>query len=216
MTGGLFRWATLALLGLYHGANPGMGWLFAVALGLQERSGRAVLRALPPIGLGHAVSIGAVVALLFAGERVLPGPGLRWAVSAVLVGFGLYKLIRPRHPRWVGMRVGFRDLTLWSFLMATAHGAGLMLLPVFLLGDGAAAPCHGEACHAAVGALAQGWPSYLAAVGVHTLAMLAASGVIAVTVYYKLGLSILRRSWINLDQVWAAAMIVGGVLAVVL
>lgn len=215
MSGGLFRWATLGLLGLYHGANPGMGWLFAVALGLQERSGRAVLRALPPIGLGHAVSIGAVVAVLAAGEQVLPGRGLRWAVAALLVGFGLYKLIRPRHPRWVGMRVGFRDLTLWSFLMATAHGAGLMLLPVFLLGDGAA-PCHGEACHAAASALAQGWPSYLAAVGVHTAAMLVAAGVIAVTVYYKLGLSILRRSWINLDQVWAAAMIVGGVLAVVL
>ena len=192
-----------------------MGWLFAVALGLQERSGRAVLRALVPIGLGHAVSIAAVVALLFAGERVLPGVGLRWAVAAILCGFGLYKLIRPRHPRWVGMRVGFRDLTLWSFLMATAHGAGLMLLPVFLLGD-EAAPCHGEACHAAVGALAQGWPSYLAAVGVHTAAMLAAAGVVAVTVYYKLGLSILRRSWINLDQVWAVAMIVSGVLAVVL
>ncbi len=216
MTGGLLRWATLAGLGLYHGANPGMGWLFAVALGLQERSGRAVLRALPPIGLGHAASIGLVVAVLFAGEQVLPGPGLRWAVAACLCGFGLYKLIRPRHPRWVGMRVGFRDLTLWSFLMATAHGAGLMLLPVFLLGEGQTAPCHGEACSAALGTVAQGWPSYLLAVVVHTAAMLLTAGVVAVTVYYKLGLSILRRSWLNLDQVWAVAMIVGGVLAVLL
>ena len=212
----MFRWATLGMLGLYHGVNPGMGWLFAVALGLQERSGRAVLRALPPIALGHAASIGLVVALLMAGEQVLPGVGLRWAVAATLVGFGLYKLIRPRHPRWVGMRVGFRDLTLWSFLMATAHGAGLMLLPVFLLGDGATAPCHGEACHAAVGALAQSWPSYVAAVGVHTGAMLLTAGTIALTVYYKLGLSILRRSWLNLDQVWAVAMIVSGGLAVLL
>ena len=112
------------------------------------------------------------------------------------------------------MRVGFRDLTLWSFLMATAHGAGLMLLPVFLLKDGA--PCHGEACHAAVGTVAQGWPSYVAAVGVHTGAMLLTAGVIALTVYYKLGLEILRRSWINLDQVWAVAMIISGGLAVLL
>src|SRR3954447_9775275 len=95
-------WLVLVLLGGFHGVNPGMGWLFAVALGLQERSGRAVLRALPPLALGHAISIGLVVALMMLGEQALPGGRLRWAVAALLIGFGLYKLIRPRHPRWVG------------------------------------------------------------------------------------------------------------------
>jgi hypothetical protein len=190
-----------------------MGWLFAVALGLQERSGRAVLRALPPIALGHAASVGLVVALLFAGERSLPGGLLRGLLGGLLIAFGVYKLVRPRHPRWVGMRVSSLDLTLWSFLMATAHGAGLMLLPVFLLSD--ALPCHGEgaACHAALSLLARSWSSYLLAVVIHTAAMLAAAGTIAVVVYYRVGLAVLRKSWINLDQVWAAAMIVSGALA---
>lgn len=213
MSDDLGRWSALVGLGLYHGINPGMGWLFAVALGMQERSGRAVLRALPPIALGHAASVGLVVALLFAGERSLPAGLLRWLLGAILVGFGLYKLIRPRHPRWVGMRASFRDLLLWSFLMATAHGAGLMLVPVFLLGE---APCHGEACHTAVSQIARTWPSYVAAVGVHTGAMLAATASLALFVYYRLGLEILRRGWINLDQIWACAMILSGVLAVVL
>jgi hypothetical protein len=125
---------TLSLLGAYHGVNPGMGWLFAVALGLQEQSGRAVLRALLPIAIGHAAAIGLTVGLLAAGRASVPLSALAWITAALLVGFGLFKLIRPRHPRWVGMRVGAKDLVVWSFLMATAHGAGLMLLPVFLLG----------------------------------------------------------------------------------
>jgi len=214
MSGSLVQWGALAGLGIYHGLNPGMGWLFAVALGLQERSSQAVVRALPPIALGHAASVSLVVALLFAGQRSLPEGLLRWLLGGVLIAFGLYKLVRPRHPRWVGMRVGFRDLTLWSFLMATAHGAGLMLVPVFLLSDGA--PCHGEACHAAVGLLARGWPSYVAAVAVHTGAMLAATAAVALVVYHRVGLAVLRRGWLNLDQVWAGAMILSGIVAVAL
>ena len=203
---GYWPWLTLALLGAYHGANPGMGWLFAVALGLQERSGRAVLAALPPIALGHAVSIGLTIAALAVGQVVLSLAQLRWAVGSTLIGFGLYKWFRPRHPRWVGMRVGFRDLTLWSFLMATAHGAGMMLIPVFLLG----AANHAGHDH---GLIPQTWASYAAAIGVHTAAMLMTAAAIALVVYHKLGLSILRQAWFNLDRVWALALVCAGALA---
>jgi len=209
----IWRWATLGALGLYHGANPGMGWLFAVALGLQEKSGRAVVRALPPIALGHAASVGLTVALLALGQVSISASHLKWITAAVLIGFGVLKLVRPRHPRWVGMRVGFRDLTLWSFLMATAHGAGLMLLPVFLLGEGEA-PCHGPSCHQAAGLTLTSWPGYLAAVGLHTGAMLFTAGGIALLVYYKFGVSLLRQTWFNLDRAWALAMIAAGIIAV--
>lgn len=209
----IWRWATLAALGLYHGANPGMGWLFAVALGLQEKSGRAVMRALPPIALGHAISVGLTVALLAVGQVSVSWEHLKWVTAAVLIGFGVLKLVRPRHPRWVGMRVGFRDLTLWSFLMATAHGAGLMLLPVFLLGENTP-PCHGPSCHQAAGLTLTSWPGYLAAVALHTGAMLFTAGSIALVVYYKFGVSLLRQTWFNLDRAWAVAMMVAGVVAV--
>src|SRR5262245_54788520 len=125
-------WIALLALGAFHGINPAMGWLFAVALGLQERSGGAVGRALVPIAVGHATAIGMTVLLLGIGRASLPLAILQWLTAGALIGFGILKLARPRHPRWVGMRVGFRDLLLWSFLKATAHGAGLMLLPVFL------------------------------------------------------------------------------------
>jgi hypothetical protein len=209
----IWRWVTLAALGLYHGANPGMGWLFAVALGLQEKSGRAVMRALPPIALGHAISVGLTVALLAVGQVSVSWEHLKWVTAAVLIGFGILKLVRPRHPRWVGMRVGFRDLTLWSFLMATAHGAGLMLLPVFLLGENTP-PCHGPSCHQAAGLTLTSWPGYLAAVALHTGAMLFTAGGIALLVYYKFGVSLLRQTWFNLDRAWAVAMIIAGVVAV--
>ncbi|MCA1837811.1 MAG: hypothetical protein LC674_03325, partial [Actinobacteria bacterium] len=125
-------WLALALLGAYHGLNPAMGWLFAVALGLQEQRRSAVLRALPPIALGHAVAILLAVVVIGVAQIVVPLDVLRYVCGGVLILFGLYKLLRRKHPRWVGMRVGFRDLTAWSFLMASAHGAGLMLIPVLL------------------------------------------------------------------------------------
>ncbi len=209
-------WITLVALGAFHGVNPAMGWLFAVALALQEQSGRAIGRALVPIAVGHALSIGLTVALLGVGQAGLPATVLKWLTAAALVGFGVAKLIRPRHPRWVGMRVGFRDLCLWSFLMATAHGAGLMLLPRFLLGPDNPAPCHGAGCHSSAGLALDSWPGYLAAISVHTLAMMAAAGAVAVIVYYKVGLAVLRQAWFNLDRVWAVALILAGVLALVL
>jgi hypothetical protein len=122
----------MLLLGTYHGINPGMGWLFAVALGMQEQRGSAVGRVLVPIAVGHALSIGTVVvAAAFLG-MALPQEAIRFSVAALLFGLGIFSLVRHYHPRWVRMRVDFRDLTLWSFLMASAHGAGLMLLPVLL------------------------------------------------------------------------------------
>jgi hypothetical protein len=125
-------WLALLGLGAFHGINPGMGWLFAVALGLQEQRRGAVLRALLPIALGHALSIGVVVLAIGLLHDALPEAWVRWPVGLGLAAFGAYKLVRCRHPRWVGMRVSALDLTWWSFLMATAHGAGLMLAPVLL------------------------------------------------------------------------------------
>src|SRR5258708_6107063 len=122
----------MLLLGAYHGLNPGMGWLFAVALGMQEQKGSAIARSLVPIAVGHAAAIGCVVvAATFLG-MTLPLIVIRYFVAAILVGLGIYCLVRHRHPRWVRMQVGFRDLTVWSFLMASAHGAGLMVVPVLL------------------------------------------------------------------------------------
>src|SRR6476659_10202919 len=130
-------WTTfwlMLLLGAYHGINPGMGWLFAVALGMQEKDGRAVGRSLVPIAIGHMFAIGVVVLAAVLLGTALPSAGMRYPVAAVLVGLGIYRLVRHRHPRWVRMQVGFRDLMAWSFLMASAHGAGLMVLPVLLSG----------------------------------------------------------------------------------
>src|SRR3970040_1142367 len=128
----IWPWLTLALLGAYHGVNPGMGWLFAVALGMQQKNGGAVARSLVPLAAGHTLAIGGVVlagALLGVAP---PRATVRYPVTAILITLGLYRMVRHRHPRWVRMQVGFRDLTVWSFLMASAHGAGLMVLAVLL------------------------------------------------------------------------------------
>jgi hypothetical protein len=210
-------WFALFALGAYHGINPGMGWLFAVALGLQERSHRAVARALPPIALGHLISIGLVVAVVQFAQLRLPGPALRSVTAAVLFTFGLFRLFRSRHPRWahrVGMRVGFRDLTLWSFLMATAHGAGLMLVPIILSlpDDVHAHHTHGMASRLeslqAEGIHASWWVP----VTIHTLGYVAFAGLIAFVIYWKFGLAILRQTWFNLDLIWALALVATGIL----
>src|SRR3712207_5605924 len=135
----LWPWLLLGLLGAYHGLNPAMGWLFAVSLGMQERSRAAVLRALPPIAIGHEASV-VVVAVLVVGLGVVADADtLRMAAGAALIAFGAFRFAKPRwHPRWTRMRVNRRELTLWSFLMSSAHGAGLMVAPV-LLGAGASA-----------------------------------------------------------------------------
>lgn len=225
---GAWPWLALFALGAFHGINPAMGWLFAVALGLQERRRGAVLAALPPIALGHALSIAAVLVLLWAARASLPVWTLKSVVAAVLLGFGLYRLVRARHPGWVGMRVGFRDLTAWSFLMASAHGAGLMLVPILLGGAGGRAePMHGmggmpgmqgHAGHslppdqAAVFATPLAW---LGAVAVHSLGHLLVAAALALLVYEKLGLAFLRSAWFNIDLVWGIALVLCGVLILV-
>ena len=128
MSGG-FVWVALFFLGCYHGINPGMGWLFAVALGLQERKAAGVFRAVIPIAIGHVISVAIVVGLALWAVTLFPHAIVHRVAAAVLLAFGAYRLLRLRHPRWVGMRVGFWGLAFWGFLMATAHGAGLMLLP---------------------------------------------------------------------------------------
>jgi hypothetical protein len=202
----MWAWVTLALLGGWHGLNPGMGWLFAVSRGLQERRGSAVVAALPPIALGHGLAIALALTVLAVGKASLGSMQLRWVTAAILIGFGVAKLIKHRHPRWVGMRVGFRDLTLWSFLMASAHGAGLMLLPLFVVGSQ-------PSCHTHAGLKLSGWGAYVGATLVHTAAMLLVTGAIALIVYYKLGLALLRRAWFNLDWLWALALVISGVAA---
>ncbi len=211
-------WLALALLGAYHGLNPAMGWLFAVALGLQEQRRGAVLQALPPIALGHAVAILLAVLVVGVAQIVVPLDVLRYVCAGVLILFGLYKLARRKHPRWVGMRVGFRDLTAWSFLMATAHGAGLMLVPVLLRLSEPAQGTHAQGVHT-VHANPTGSATVLAgltAVGLHTLAMFAVMGAIAILVYQKLGVMILKRTWFNLDLLWAAALVAAGVITLVI
>ena len=191
----------MVLLGAFHGINPAMGWLFAVGLGLQEGRRAAVLTALAPLALGHAVSVGAVVLALGAARLAVTPGALRIGAASALIGFGLFRLARPwAHPRWVGMQVGFRDLTLWSFLMSSAHGAGLMLAPVVL----GLPSHHGDPLRAS---FAEG----LALLGLHTLAMFAVMGAVALVVYEVLGLGLLRRAWINLDLLWAFALLLAGV-----
>ena len=198
------------LLGAYHGINPGMGWLFAVALGMQERSSRALWRSLAPIAAGHALSIGAVVFLAALAGVVLPLAALRIGVAAVLFALGVYRLARHHHPRGGGMQVGFGDLTVWSFLMASAHGAGLMLLPILLQVSPAA---HAAGSHIGAHphpAVMGGTTTNLLAVTVHTAGYLAVTGAIAWLVYEKLGLGLLRKAWLNMDLIWSFALIVTG------
>ena len=227
-------WTYVSLLGLgaYHGINPGMGWLFAVALGMQERSRRAVLATVPPFALGHALSIAVVVTVLWFLQMSVPETVLRIGTAGVLFSFGLYRLIRMRHPKWVGMRVGFRDLALWSFLMASAHGAGLMLVP-FLLGTN---PQSAHSGHVVVASLAPNTGEHAGhvvaqldasanvvaevagrflAVSMHTVGYLLVTAAIAVVVYEKLGLALLRRAWFNLDLFWMVALMATGILILV-
>jgi hypothetical protein len=203
---------TVALLGAYHGLNPAMGWLFAVGLGMQDRERRSVLRALPPIAIGHEAAI-ALVAALVVGVGVLTDPRpLHLAAAATLIGFGLFRFWKPRaHPRWTTMRVTRGELTWWSFLMSSAHGAGLMVAPV-LLGAGAEeAQAHGGHVHdLPSGAMAVHEAAL--AITVHVGAMLVVMAAVALVVYEKAGLTFLRRAWINSDQFWATAFVIAGVV----
>lgn len=207
------EWHAMVLLGAFHGINPGMGWLFAVALGMQTGSARGVWRALPPIALGHALAVGAVLVLAIVAQRMIPPGVLSASIAVSLCSIGGYRLWRHRHPRYAGMCVGFRDLTIWSFLMASAHGAGFMLLP-FVMSMPADAVAAGHA-HMAHHAAATAPFSGGGALAIHTAAYFATMALAAYLVYTKFGLMLLRRAWINLDWLWAAALVATG-LAVLL
>jgi len=194
--------AAVVGLGVFHGLNPAMGWLFAVALGLQERAaGRlAVLRALPPVAAGHLVSV-AVVAVAFAlTESAFATRTVAAGGGALLVGLGMWRLLSARHFRWVGMRLSGWELGTWSFLMSSVHGAGLMLVPVL-------------AHHSPLPASAA-VPAALAASLLHTAAMLVTMAVVALLVVEVLGLAVLRRAWIDVDRIWAIALIGAGAATV--
>jgi len=205
-------WAWLAIVGLgaYHGLNPGMGWLLAVSNGMQARRASGVWRALPPIAIGHLLAMAAaLLPFTLLGLYVERLTAIRIAAGLILVAFGIYKLVNQRHPRFL-VRIGPSHLTLWSFLMATAHGAGLMLVPVVLglcVGAGGA--------HQALAEVARDDLSVtLVAAAVHTVAMVLTGGAIAWLVYRYVGLGPLRRAWFNLDLVWAVLLIVVGLIAI--
>ena len=210
-------WLTLAGLGAYHGLNPAMGWLFAVSRGMQERSRRAVLRSLVPIAIGHELSIALVAALVAGLSVVTDSSTLRIGAAVVLLAFGIFRFVKPRaHFRWTSMRVSDRELTLWSFLMSTAHGAGLMVAPVLIGLQGAVDRGHVRTHDQAdLGLLGGSLGTGAAGIALHVLAMLAVMGLVAVVVYDRLGLTVLRRAWLNTDQVWAGAFVLAAGITLV-
>jgi hypothetical protein len=201
-------WEVLLLLGAFHGINPAMGWLFAVALGMQEQRRQAVWRALLPLGLGHALAI--AVAILFATMLgiVIPRNAFRWVVAVLLVALGLRFLFRHPHPRWAAMRVSMIDLTFWSFLVGTVHGAGLMVVPVFLgMTEHNSMHLHPATNTAGVALLAT---------AVHAASYLIVTGSIASLVFEKFGVNFLRKAWINVDLIWALALILTGIASLLI
>jgi hypothetical protein len=206
-------WSALLALGAGHGINPAMGWLFAVALGLQRESRGAVWGALGPLALGHALAIAATIAAAGVIGLILPVEVLRWCTAGLLVGLGMYRLVRSRHLSYGGMRVDARELATWSFLMASSHGAGLMVLPLVIGGPPAGAHAHHLAQASIFGLGEPQWSGVMAAL-VHTLGYLLVTGLIAVIVYEKLGLRLLRATWVNLDLLWAVALVLTGVASI--
>jgi hypothetical protein len=189
----------LAGLGAFHGLNPAMGWLFAVALGLHRRSRATVFASLVPIAMGHALSIAAVATLLLATGLLVQGDTVRIASGVILLVWAIYHWrYGHRHRVRFGMQVGLLGLAAWSFLMATAHGAGVMLWPALLpmcLPNGASSTGVGGPLAGAV-----------AAVVIHTVAMLATTALVAALVYEWAGVAVLRRAWLNVDRIWTLAL----------
>lgn len=209
MTSSLAPWLAIAGLGAFHGLNPAMGWLFAVALGMHRRSRTTVLASLGPIVLGHALAVAAVLAAVLAFGVVIDHDQLGRVAGVLLIGWAAWHLAYGHRRRVrIGMQTGLLGLAVWSLLMASAHGAGLMLLPVVMPLCLSGTPSTGITAQASIG-------TAFAALGVHTGAMLAVIAAISITVYEWLGLEFLRRSWINLDYLWSAALVASGTLLVV-
>ncbi|QEL23724.1 hypothetical protein FQV39_14860 [Bosea sp. F3-2] len=206
-------WAAVMMSGAYHGVNPGMGWPLAVSAGLMERSSRALWAALASLVLGHLLSMLAAI-LPFALLATL----LDWqrqiqiAASLLLMGFGGFLLIRPRHPRALA-RIPPSQLMLWSFAVAVAHGAGLMLVPIYL---GLCRSSDMDSGHRAVGVLINSsFDVALLVCLVHTLVLFVAAGISAWLVYRYLGLKFISRSWFNLDAIWAMSLVAIGALSLI-
>ena len=194
----LGAWLAVAGLGFFHGVNPAMGWLFAVALGLHRNSQNIVLLSLIPIAVGHALAVAVVLVAVLALGLILDWTILSHLAGLVLIGWAIWHALYGHRRRVrVGMQTGMAGLALWAFLMASAHGAGLMLIPVVMPLCLAAAP-------------AQGLTPSLTALAVHTASMLATIGVISLVVYKWIGVAFLRRGWINLDLLWILALVVCG------
>jgi hypothetical protein len=210
VTSELWLWFVVAALGLYHGVNPAMGWLFAVALGLNRRSERVVWLSLVPIALGHALAVALVLlAALAVGLIIDPDPLQRIAGIILLAWAAWHAAYGRRHKVRVGMQTGYAGLGVWSFLMANAHGAGLMLIPAVIPICLAAAPTH-ELTARGSASIA------IAALGLHTAVMLGTIAIISIAVYKWVGLAFLRRGWINLDLLWTGALITCGIILLAL
>jgi hypothetical protein len=207
-------WPALLALGAGHGINPAMGWLFAVALGFQRGSRTAVWSALGPLALGHGLAMAVAIGAAAMIGLVLPPAVLRWAIAGLLVGLGVYRLVRSRHIAYGGMRVNAAELTTWSFLMATAHGAGLMVLPL-VLGDGTTAS-HAHHVTTAMAGFGNFESQGVMAAVVHTAGYLLVTGAIAVIVYERVGVRFLRTAWVNLDLIWAVALVGTGIATAIL
>jgi hypothetical protein len=206
-------WPALLALGAGHGINPAMGWLFAVALGFQRGSRRAVWGALGPLAVGHGLAMAAAIAVAATVGVLLPAATLKWVIAGLLVGLGVYRLVRSRHISYGGMQVTSTELATWSFLMATAHGAGLMVLPLVLGDVTATAHAHHLAAASFINPGSIEWNGAIAAL-VHTAGYLLVTGGIAVVVYERVGLRFLRTAWVNLDLVWAIALVITGLATV--
>jgi hypothetical protein len=203
---------TLVVLGAYHGLNPAMGWLFAVSRGMQEGSRRGVLRSLLPIAIGHELALIVVAAVVLLAAEVIDPEALHIAAAVVLFSFGIFRFVKPRaHPRWTKMRVNNRELTLWSFLMSSAHGAGLIIAPV-LIGIGSASAATDPEDHVPVTADVASFAVSGVGLVLHVAAMIAVMAVIAVVVYEKLGVAVLKKAWLNTDQLWASVFIVAAII----
>ena len=204
-------WLAVVASGLYHGVNPGMGWPLAVSAGLMERSSRALVAALWPLTVGHLLAIfvvifpfGLLVALVEWQQQIQIG------ASLLVIGFGVFRFVNRRHPRALS-RIRPTQLGLWSFAVAIAHGAGLMLVPIYL---GLCRAADLDKGHQAAGALINANLGMAVLVSVvHTVAMIATGGFLAWLVYRYLGLKFVSRSWFNLDASWAASLIMVGAVS---
>ncbi|HEX5683513.1 MAG TPA: hypothetical protein VFY73_05695 [Ideonella sp.] len=210
-------WAGVVAIGLYHGLNPAMGWPLAVANGLGQRRGAAVFGTWLPLGTGHLLAMALVLVPFTLLSWLLQWSSeIRLAAGSLVLLFGVSRLLWRRHPRWL-VRVRPSQLALWSFLMATAHGAALMLLPILLglCATPAASAPTGAFDHEAVMQLMRtGLVTALVVSLVHTAAMIGSGLGLAWVVYRYLGLRALRATWFDLDRIWALGLIVSGIAAI--